>query len=333
LKLGAGGVQLQLESVRALLLGGIAFDTPTEGRGTPISGNDHTFPLYVSQEEADHAGFRRQFHFLANFSGSAAGLAPGAAVTLHGLPIGEVTSVGLRYDKTADRVVVAVKFDVELDRIANFPEAATIPQPVLLGELVRRGLRATLASSSLLTGQQEVALDIQPNAPPAELGVDGDVFVLPVTSSAGFGDLAQTAGALLAKLDALPFDQIGKNLNDTLRGASTITNDPQIPQAIASLQTTLASVQDLVREAGTGIDPLMKELPQLSVGLQDAVTRINTLLSSVNTGYGGDSKFARDTDRLMLQLGDAARSLRVLADLLTRHPEALIRGRTNTGPE
>jgi paraquat-inducible protein B len=35
----------------------------------------------------------------------------------------------------------------------------------------------------------------------------------------------------------------------------------------------------------------------------------------------------------MLQLNDMARSFRALADLLTRHPEALIRGRTSTGPE
>jgi paraquat-inducible protein B len=35
----------------------------------------------------------------------------------------------------------------------------------------------------------------------------------------------------------------------------------------------------------------------------------------------------------MLQLTDTARSVRVLADLLARHPEALIRGRTDQGPE
>ncbi len=34
---------------------------------------------------------------------------------------------------------------------------------------------------------------------------------------------------------------------------------------------------------------------------------------------------------MLAQLSDAARSVRVLADLLTRHPEALIRGRTDQG--
>jgi paraquat-inducible protein B len=38
-------------------------------------------------------------------------------------------------------------------------------------------------------------------------------------------------------------------------------------------------------------------------------------------------------DRLLPQLSDTARSIRALTDLLSRHPEALIRGRTNTGKE
>jgi paraquat-inducible protein B len=33
------------------------------------------------------------------------------------------------------------------------------------------------------------------------------------------------------------------------------------------------------------------------------------------------------------QLNDTVRSFRALADLLSRHPEALIKGRTNTGKE
>jgi transposase InsO family protein len=60
---------------------------------------------------------------------------------------------------------------------------------------------------------------------------------------------------------------------------------------------------------------------------------IERLFGSINTGYGDDSKFRRDLDRLLPQLTEAARSIRALSDLLARHPEALIKGRTNTGKE
>jgi paraquat-inducible protein B len=35
----------------------------------------------------------------------------------------------------------------------------------------------------------------------------------------------------------------------------------------------------------------------------------------------------------MVQVGDTARSIRLLADFLDRHPESLIRGRTEQGAE
>ena len=72
-------------------------------------------------------------------------------------------------------------------------------------------------------------------------------------------------------------------------------------------------------------------MPAIAAGLEDSVKRTDKLLGSLESGYGGDSRFNRDVGHLMAQLSDAARSIRVLADLLSRHPEALIRGRTDQG--
>jgi paraquat-inducible protein B len=110
-----------------------------------------------------------------------------------------------------------------------------------------------------------------------------------------------------------------------------LVGDNQIPQTLASLRETLASTQALVNNLNKGVTPATQRLPVIAAGLEDAVNRANKLIGSLNTGYGGDSRFSRDVTRLMSQLADAAQSLRVLADLLTRHPEALIRGRTTGG--
>ena len=45
-------------------------------------------------------------------------------------------------------------------------------------------------------------------------------------------------------------------------------------------------------------------------------------------GYGSNSDFQHNMSRLLDQVNDAARSIRLLADFLDRHPEALVRGRT-----
>ena len=102
-------------------------------------------------------------------------------VTLRGLQIGEVSSVDLWYDKAADRVVVAVRFDIEPQRISQLQLPGGSDLIGTLRVLVHRGLRASLGTSNLLTGQKEVALGIQPDAPAADLSTDGKLFVLPTT--------------------------------------------------------------------------------------------------------------------------------------------------------
>ena len=95
----------------------------------------------------------------------------------------------------------------------------------------------------------------------------------------------------------------------------------------------MIDVQDIAAKLDKDATPALKRLPDIAVQLQDAVTKANKLIGSVDKGYGDTSKFNRELDRLLPQLTDAARSIRSLADLLTRHPEALIKGRTNTGKE
>jgi paraquat-inducible protein B len=53
----------------------------------------------------------------------------------------------------------------------------------------------------------------------------------------------------------------------------------------------------------------------------------------LDSGYGDNTQFNRDLDRLLVQLNDAVRSIRALADLLQRHPEALLKGRSAGGLE
>jgi len=332
LKLGANGLRVQFESLRAVLLGGVAFDTPPEARATPVSSENQSFRLYANQEAADSAGYPRRIPCVAYFGGSVAGLPPDGAVTLHGLPVGQVHQVHLQYDAPSDRVVVPVHFEVEPERIAQMPaELIDGNMQTAMAALVHRGLRVRLESASLITGGKQLTLDYVPNAPATELRMEGDNFVIPTLTSGG-DDLASSAGALMAKLSAIPFEQIGDNLNRTLQGTSDIANSEQLKQSLASLQAALAGVQDLVKRVNNGVDPVLQRLPSLASELEDTVKRINRLVGSADAGYGGGSQFSRDADRLLVQLTDTARSVRVLAELLSRHPEALIRGRTDQGP-
>ena len=328
--LGPNGLQLQIDSLRAVLLGGIAFDTPHQGRGFAESQENHVFPLYDSEDAADSAAFPRRLHFVANFQSSVAGLSPAAAVTLHGIKIGDVSSVGLQYDKSLDSVVAPVHFNVEPERIGelNLPSGGDLDMKI--ADLVHRGLRVRLDSASLLTGQKQLAMDIYPDAPPALLTKQGDTYIIPVLPG-GAEDIATAAGALMGKLDSIPFQQIGDNLSKLLAGLNGLVSGPELQQSLASLHTTLAGADTLVQRLNSSTETLPQKLPDIIAELDGASKRLNALVASVQSGYGGNSDFSRDANRLLAQLSDTARSFRVLADLLTRHPEALIRGRTEQG--
>jgi paraquat-inducible protein B len=331
-KLGTDGVQVKLESLRAVLLGGIAFETSTTST-EPISKPDHFFRLFKSFDQAKAAGFGRQIELLSYFPGSVAGLSPGAEVTFRGLKIGEVSEVDLVYDPKTDKIVVPVRYRIESGRVANIAKVKGLEPEKVAEEMVTRGLRATLEAPSLLTGQKVVALEIVPDAKAAELRREGAVYVIPTAEIGGFDSITHAAAEILSKINRIDFDKIGRSLMSAATGIDDTVNGPQLKRTMAALEKAMIDVQDFAHNLDVDGAPALKRLPEIARQLQDAVTKANRLIGSVDQGYGSQSKFHRDLDRLLPQITDAARSIRALADLLARHPEALITGRTNTGKE
>jgi paraquat-inducible protein B len=328
--LGTSGLQVQVESLRALVLGGVAFDTPDDTAVTQESEADHAFNLYQTQDAADSSEFKRSVPFVANFTGSVAGLTAGSPVTLHGLKVGEVSSVSLTYDPALDNVIVPVHFTLEPERIKLLDLPSGGDLDTKLRDLVHRGLRVKLDSGNILTGAKQLAMDIYHDAGTGELSKSGDSYVIPVLGG-NADDIATSATNLVNRLNDIPFEAIGRNLNETLAGVNGLVNDKQLAESVTALRATLASTQVLVNNLNHGLTPAMQRLPAIASGLEDSVKRTDKLVASLDNGYGDDSRFNRDVGRLMSQLSDAARSIRVLADLLSRHPEALIRGRTDQG--
>jgi len=331
-ELGTNGLSVQVESLRAVVLGGIAFETPDDPKVTTESEADHAFTLYPSKDAADASHFKRSIPFVANFTTSVSGLTAGSPVTLHGLKIGEVSAVSLVYDHALDNVIVPVHFNLEPERIAmlDLPNGTSLDER--MRDLVHRGLRVKLESANILTGQKQLALDVYHNAGSGELGKSGDDYVIPVLGGSA-DDVTTAATNLVNRLNDIPFDSIGRSLDQTLAGVNALVNDKQLAGAMAELRATLTSTQTLVSNLNHGLAPAMQRLPAIASGLEDSVKRTDKLMTSLESGYGSDSRFNRDVSRMMSQLSDAARSIRVLADLLSRHPEALIRGRTNQGVE
>ena len=150
-------------------------------------------------------------------------------------------------------------------------------------------------------------------------------------NSGGLAGLQASAGELLRNVNAIPFASIGQSVATITRNFSTLSNGPQLQQTLNAVAGTMTSAESAIKKLETEMGPTLKQLPAVATQLQASLKQMDGLMHSVNTGYGDNTQFHRDLDRLMAQLNDAVRSFQALADLLTRHPEALVRGRTDSG--
>jgi paraquat-inducible protein B len=331
LRLGADGVQLQVESLRAILLGGIAFETPEAARNGREMPNESVFRLYANQTAANSAALTRRVPVVSYFTDSITGLAPGAPVTFQGVRIGEVLGYDLTYDAATDRLRVPVRYEIEPERISGSASAESRGVLENARTLVRQGMRARLASANLITGQQQIALEMIENAAPAEITMEGNVVVMP-TVPGQFASIMEGVNRVLASVEAMPWQEIGRNVNSTVAGLNELIQGPELRASLAALQGTLTTAEQTMRGLDASLQPALRSLPQVMANLNNTVAQANRLLASANRGYGDGSQFQRDLERMLEQITVAARSLRSLMDQLNRNPESLIRGRSTQGP-
>jgi paraquat-inducible protein B len=293
LSLTAAGLHVQTESVLSILAGGIAFETPTnESLQSADAGT--TFNLFNDRDKAFEPPPRDPYTYLLIFKQSVRGLSIGAPVEIGGIKIGEVTSIEAKFDaKTAEfSVPVAINIDPMRYgvKFLNFPKSEDMVanHKRVMDTLVSRGLRAELKTGNLISGSLFVSVSFFPDEPSATLDWSKNPVEFP-TISGKVEAIEDSVASLLKNLD--------KTVVDT-RGTLTNANG-----LIQNLDKTLATTR------GT-------------------LTNADVLLNNAGSLVAPDSTFNAELINLLQQGGDAAQALRVLADYLERHPEALIRGKT-----
>lgn len=320
---GSDGIHVELESIQAILTGGIAFETPVDGANVPLGEHAAPFRLYDSKAKADAALFRKNTSCVTYFQTSVQGLERGSAVQIFGIQVGAVTDVHLVFDATQRRFVARVGFDLQPERVLSPADFHTVSPPELRA-LVADGLRVVLESSNFLTGQKVLSLQYVPHAKPTAVNEEGEALVLP-SQAGGLDGIESAMADIAAKLDNIPFEEIGNNLNGTLRSLNETVGGPELKSAIASLAETMKDARHLVHEADTNLTPAIAHLPAIAGEMQTAVERARDALGP--GGYGANSDVQRGLARMIDQVGETARTVRLLADFLDHHPEALLVGR------
>ena len=298
LSLGADGIRIDTESLAALLLGGLAFGTPhTEGQSAAPADEGSVFAIYRDAEAAREppVGPRQEWHL--EFAGSLRGLAPGAPVELRGIRIGEVIDVRLVLSPETQDTSIPVLIAIEPERLGIHGSAGDDVLGRAFWEgLVDSGLRAQLKTGNLVTGAMYVDLDFYPDDPKRTIAWGDGRPQMPTVPT----PLDELRG-LLSRLARLPLDRMGEDLSSTL------------VEMRETLVATNALLQRLDRETAS---ELTKTLQQ---------TR--AMLANAEKVLAPNSPLQSEAHHALRELAAAARSFRIMADYLERHPEALIRGK------
>jgi paraquat-inducible protein B len=291
-----GGFHIEFQSLQAMISGGVTFDVPPAAANSVPSPSNAEFPLYESQDDAASAGYLTKIPIVSYFETSISGLTRGAPVNILGIQVGDVTDVKLVGDPNAGSAKVRVAMELQPERVMQAAQLAKISRPdQALQNMVNRGLRVQLETTSYVTGQKDISLAYVPGAGSAEITHEGDALVLP-SQAGGLDNIVTSLSDISGKLSKVPFDKLGDNLNKLLVTANGTLGSAQVKQTLSSLSDTLKNA--------------------------------SATLNSVNQSYGDDSDFQRNLEQLMKQANDALRSIKLLSDYLDRHPEALLLGRS-----
>jgi paraquat-inducible protein B len=311
--LTASGIAVHTESVVSILIGGIAFETPSSGPVLPPAEPHTLFTLFSDRAEAMKPPLGTPHTYVVVFKQSVRGLVAGAPVEISGINIGEVVSIGMDFDPKTSGVSIPVTLKVYPELASSRlvkGELSSTPDDRrhLLDRLVELGFRAQLRTGNYLTGALYIAFDLFASAPKGKIDWSQQPPEIPTVPGELEG-IEQSLKNIVQKLDKLPLEAIGNDVRKTL----------------VTLNQTLKDADKLVKRIDADVAPATKAALDEARRTLEAAERT---FSSANKAFLGTNAPVQQELRDALQeISSAARALRVLVDYLERNPDSLLRGK------
>jgi len=276
--------------------------------------------------------FRHEVTLVSYFTGSVNGLVVGSPVKFRGVPIGSVSRIrlGLPGASEAD-VRIPVWYTLDLDTISGYQGRRFLLDRQHLDALIAAGLRAQLQTESFVTGVLFVGLDFFPDSPVVlELTGQPEVLEIPVMPTT-IEKAMQTLDRLVKRVEALDLEGLVASARHALDGVDDLARSPKVADALDGLRDALASIHRVTAALEPGVTPTIKGLDATLAQAREVLIRVepqlDQTLAHAQELLGPDAPLAVGLASTLADLGEAARSVRDLADFLDRHPNAILTGR------
>ncbi|WP_372840956.1 MlaD family protein [Phaeovulum sp.] len=330
-KIGSGGAELGFSSLASLISGGITFENILSG-GERISDGAQ-FDIYPDEAAARASIFSDSsgptLELAVVFDENVSGLSAGSFVEYTGVRIGEVTSLRGIYDEAQfgdSRVRLLVSMEIRPERLGLAEGTTPAAALAFITDRVAEGLRARLATSSILTGGLKVELVQVDDAPPAAVVVPAEGMpILPSTAN-NIQDVAATAQGVLQRLNDLPIEELLGSAIVFLDNASELvaSSDVQsVPGEIVGLIADARGVigSDDVQKLPANLNALLAELQGTTGDLRrildqieqaDTVSRLLAAIDAASTASKDVGEAFTGVPELMDQLSALTRTASAL---------------------
>ncbi|MDT4329049.1 MlaD family protein [Methylomonas sp. MED-D] len=297
--------------------------------------------------------FKDKNRFVIFFDSALNGLNVGAPVKLQGVQIGNVSEISLVMETDTDRIYkpVVIEIDPALLRNTSGEEShghTKKQQQEAAQRMIEAGLKARLETQSLLTGLLYVDLNFYSDKPINLVKLDyknlPELPSVPTTVD----EIRNTADEIINRAKQLPVEETLKNLSDTLTEIRNLLQSDNTRQSMTALAKSLQETQKLMATLNRQTEPLLSNangaltdtratlrdfnrelLPVLRAAEQSLAAATQVLqesrhaLNAVETLADADAPL----NQALLEVRNASRSLKDLAEGLERQPQALIYGK------
>lgn len=339
-----GDVKARVESLISLLIGGVTFETPqTLTPSLPVS-TDTLFPLYTSEDHAKVGNTGENLPYVMYFDESLRGLTIGAPIEYRGMQIGKIEDIQLTIQEFENELKIPVIISIFADKLSldgDIDDARDIVE-----NLVEKGIRGQLTTSSLLTGTQFISMVF----PESATSAPGVIKASSNDSLLDFDELPTTDGmtAMLTKSAT----SILADIQGGIKDARSLITSPEIkastkdiaaildnvrsllselkPELVASmkgLKRTLRNAEKLSGKLNKQSLPIANQLNSTLRRLDGALIEAKKTLSSADTMLNEDSSLQYELRLLIEEVSEAANSFTILANTLQRKPNSVIFGK------
>lgn len=253
--------------------------------------------------------------FVMVFHENVYGLHEGGKVTLNGVRIGRVERFFLGDATEEGPVPVLVEINRKLVQRHMVEQENQLfnKDGFLKNEVVSR-LQAKLIQESFVTGILYINLTTG-----IDVNEDKNLY--------GYREIPTSASIFAELSESINLEKLSKQVSELMVTSTKKLNDLDLAKLSKDFSNTNKELQDFLKQFSTSYSPLGPKLSSATDEVKIAIAKINLISDNLKEMLDPTSDFRFGFSNTMRDISAMSKSLKSLADMLERNPQAFLRGK------